>query len=78
MVLNVHYYSFKDMDFKNRVPFFVILMVILLFVIISWDPPVVLFVMAVLYAASGPAAKFYQYRKRLKRGTDPAAGTQAE
>lgn len=78
MVLNVHYYSFKDMDFKNRVPFFVILMVILLFVIISWDPPVVLFVMAVLYAASGPVAKFYQYRKKKKRGTDPATGTQAE
>jgi CDP-diacylglycerol--serine O-phosphatidyltransferase len=64
MVLNVHYHSFKDMDFKNRVPFFVILMVILLFVIISWDPPVVLFIMAVLYAASGPIAKFYFYRKK--------------
>ena len=64
MVLNVHYFSFKDMDFKNRVPFFVILMVILLFVIVSWDPPVVLFVIAILYALSGPALNFYQYRKK--------------
>ncbi len=70
MVLNVHYFSFKDMDFKNRVPFFVILMVILLFVIVSWDPPVVLFVIAILYALSGPALTFYQYRKKKSKKTD--------
>jgi len=76
MVLNVHYLSFKDMDFKNRVPFFVILMVILLFVIVSWDPPVVLFVIAILYALSGPALTFHQYRKKLSKVdlVDKAAG----
>ncbi len=67
MVLNIHYYSFKDMDFRNRVPFFVILMVILLFVVISWDPPVVLFVMAILYAASGPIMTFYNFRKKRRK-----------
>ncbi|MBN4075461.1 MAG: CDP-diacylglycerol--serine O-phosphatidyltransferase [SAR86 cluster bacterium] len=70
MVLNVHYYSFKDMDFKKRVPFFVILMVILLFVIVSWDPPVVLFVIAILYALSGPVLTFYQYRKNKTKKAD--------
>ena len=70
MVLNVRYYSFKDMDFKNRVPFFVILMVILLFVIFSWDPPLVLFVIAIIYASSGPAFTAYQYLKnRMKKAT---------
>jgi CDP-diacylglycerol--serine O-phosphatidyltransferase len=64
MVLNVHYFSFKDLDFKNRVPFFVILMVIFLFIIVSWDPPVVLFIIAILYALSGPVLNFYQYRKK--------------
>ena len=64
MVLNVHYFSFKDMDFKNRVPFFVILMVILLFVIVSWDPPLVLLVIAILYALSGPVLAAYEYRKK--------------
>jgi len=78
MVLNVHYYSFKDMDFKNRVPFFVILMVILLFVIISWDPPVVLFITAVLYAASGPVTKFYFYRKKRKATASAAPGSDPE
>lgn len=70
MVLNVHYLSFKDMDFRNRVPFFVILMVILLFVIVSWDPPVVLFVIAILYALSGPMLTFYQYRKKKSKKVD--------
>ncbi len=70
MVLNVHYFSFKDMDFKNRVPFFVILMVILLFVIVSWDPPVVLFVIAIIYALSGPVLTFYQYRKKKSKKVD--------
>ena len=70
MVLNVHYLSFTDMDFRNRVPFFVILMVILSFVIVSWDPPVVLFVIAILYALSGPALAIYQYRKNLTRKVD--------
>jgi CDP-diacylglycerol--serine O-phosphatidyltransferase len=68
--LNVHYFSFKDMDFKNRVPFFVILMVILLFVIVSWDPPVVLFVIAIIYALSGPVLTFYQYRKKKSKKVD--------
>ena len=70
MVLNVHYFSFKDMDFKNRVPFFVILMVILLFVIVSWDPPVVLFVIAILYALSGPVLTVYEYRKKKTKKVD--------
>ena len=70
MVMNVHYFSFKDMDFKNRVPFFVILMVILLFVIVSWDPPVVLFVIAILYALSGPVLNFYNYRKKKTKKAD--------
>ena len=70
MVLNVHYFSFKDMDFKNRVPFFVILMVILLFVIVSWDPPVVLFIIAILYALSGPVLTVYEYRKKKTKKVD--------
>ncbi len=70
MVLNIHYYSFKDMDFKNRVPFFVILMVILLFVIVSWDPPVVLFVITILYALSGPMLTFYNYQKKKSKKAD--------
>ncbi len=64
MVLNVRYYSFKDMDFKSRVPFVVILLVIMVFVIVSWDPPLILFIMAVVYALSGPALTLNNYRRQ--------------
>lgn len=67
MVLNIRYLSFKDLDFRNRVPFVVILGVILLLVIISWDPPTVLFSMAVIYALSGPALLIYNFQRKAGR-----------
>lgn len=64
MVLNVHYYSFKDLDFRHRVPFVAILLVVMGLVIISWDPPTVLFSMAIIYAASGPVMAVYHRRHK--------------
>lgn len=66
MILSLRYYSFKDMDFKNRVPFFVMLLVVLVFVVVSLNPPVVLFTIAVLYALSGPAMFVTHYRRRRR------------
>ena len=53
MVSNVRYRSFKDIDLKGKVPFFTILVVVLIFVSIAVDPPVVLFAVFLLYAVSG-------------------------
>jgi CDP-diacylglycerol--serine O-phosphatidyltransferase len=64
MVLNINYYSFKDLDMKNRVPFIVMILVILVLAIVSWDPPIVLFIMAILYASSGPAMAIYAKREK--------------
>jgi len=65
MVVNIRYYSFKDLDFKNRVPFIVMILVVLIFVIVSWDPPIVLFAMAIMYASSGPLMAMYARREKL-------------
>lgn len=54
MVSNIRFYSFKELDLKGRVPFMAMLVVILIFVLISLDPPQVLFGFFVLYALSGP------------------------
>ena len=54
MVINVPYYSFKEIDMKRRVPFFSILMVVFIFALISLDPPLVLLSWALLYLISGP------------------------
>lgn len=63
MVVNIRYYSFKDLD-RNRVPFVVMLAFIMIIVIVSWDPPTVLWLTAIAYASSGPAMAIYDRRKR--------------
>ena len=68
MVSKVSYYSFKDIDFQNRVPFFVILVVVLIFVFAAIDPPVVVFTGFFLYTLSGPViALVRRLRKRSQR-----------
>lgn len=54
MVSRFKYYSFKEIDFKNHVPFVAVLAIVLLFSIIAWDPPIVLFLTFLSYAFSGP------------------------
>ncbi len=68
MVSKISYYSFKDVDFQSRVPFFVILVVVLVSVFAAIDPPVVLFTGFFLYALSGPViAVLRRFRKRSHR-----------
>ncbi len=54
MVSNVSYYSFKDIDFKNKVPFMAMLIVVMIFVFAAINPPITLFGCFMLYALSGP------------------------
>jgi len=64
MVSNLRYYSFKEFDFKNRVPFVVLLLGVLVFVFASIDPPKVLFTGFLIYVLSGPALTVWGLRKR--------------
>ena len=54
MVVNVPYYSFKEIELKKRVPFFSMLFVVFIFALISIDPPIVLVICAFVYVLSGP------------------------
>lgn len=64
MVSNVKYYSFKDLDLKGRVPFVAILVVVLVFAVVFSDPPRVLLLIFLVYAASGPVQLLLQLRRR--------------
>ena len=54
MVSNVLYTSFKDFDYRSKVPYLAILAVILAFALAAIDPPKVLFAVFLVYALSGP------------------------
>lgn len=53
MVSNVPFYSFKEFNWKRRVPLWVILAAVLAFAITSTQPSLVLFVLIMSYALSG-------------------------
>lgn len=68
MVSNIRFHSFKQVDLRGRVPFVAILVVVLVFVGISLDPPKVLFLIFFCYALSGPILTLWNLRKaRLQR-----------
>jgi CDP-diacylglycerol--serine O-phosphatidyltransferase len=56
MVSNISFWSPKAINLKGRVSFLTVLAVVLCLVIISYDPPRVLFLGFALYALSGPLA----------------------
>lgn len=69
MVSNIRYYSFKQIDFKGRVPFFWICLVVLILVGIALHPPLVLFSTALVYAISGPLLTLWQLRQKRRHKT---------
>lgn len=54
MVSKLRYYSFKELDFKGKVPFLHVLAIVILFVAIALEPSLVLFIGFSLFALSGP------------------------
>jgi len=63
MVSNVRYHSFKGFNFKEKVPFVAVLVVMLILVLLSSDPPTVLFSLFAVYALSGPVLTLWHLRK---------------
>ena len=53
MVSSVPFYSFKDVSFRKSVPFWAMLLIVLGFVLVSSDPPIVLFLLFCAYGLSG-------------------------
>jgi CDP-diacylglycerol---serine O-phosphatidyltransferase len=66
MVSNFRYYSFKGIDFKGKVPFVSILVVVLIFVAISLNPSLILFAIFFVYCLSGPIATLWQIKEKRK------------
>ena len=67
MVSNIFYYSFKEVNFKGKVPFFTILIVVLALSLASIDPPKILFAIFFGYALSGPLLSVVRRLRKLGR-----------
>lgn len=64
MVSNIRYHSFKGIDWRGKVPFVTILMVVFVLVLISSEPALVLFLIFFGYTLSGPLMTLLLLRKR--------------
>lgn len=63
MVSNFRYNSFKDLNWRDRVSFLTILLVLLVFVVIASRPAEMLFGIFFIYACSGPITTIRSVRK---------------
>ncbi|MDD5241381.1 MAG: CDP-diacylglycerol--serine O-phosphatidyltransferase [Sulfuricella sp.] len=66
MVSNLRYYSGKEINLRRSVPFVGILLIVLTFILISTDPPRVLFSVFVLYALSAYADWLWRLVRRRR------------
>ena len=67
MVSDLRYFSGKDFNLRRSVPFVVILLIVLSFVLISYSPAEVLFMMFVLYGLSGYVAWLLRRMRRPRQ-----------
>lgn len=66
MMANFPYYSFKGVDFRGRVPFVAIIVLVLVFSLVTLDPPSMFLLAFLIYAASGPVMQLQRWRKTRK------------
>ncbi len=64
MVSNIPYYSFKEVNMRKSIPFVALLLIILGFALLTYKPPLVLFVFFVAYALSGYVMAGIRFAKR--------------
>ena len=70
MVSNFKYPSFKGVDLRGKVPFVVILSIAMGFVVVSIDPPRILFLMAFSFAFLAPLLPLFSKLRGLKKTAD--------
>jgi len=66
MVSNFRYSSFKDIDLKGKVPFFVTIAVMLAIAFVMAQPQTMLFLLFLGYAISGPVVTLVARKRRAK------------
>ena len=76
MVSNVKYYSFKELNPAQRMPFRLLVGLIFLLIVIAAEPQVMFFILTLGYAVSGPITTLID--KRMKQKTIQHASHKTE
>lgn len=75
MVSKVKYRSFKDVDLGERRSYKTVFLIALVLILVAWNPRLILMVMALVYASSGPAVWLWN-RVFIARGAVPSEAGQ--
>ena len=67
MVSNIRYHSFKQFDLHGKVPFFNILFIVLIIALVAVRPSLVLFLLSLIYAVSGPLVTLVLIRRHRNK-----------
>lgn len=68
MVCGLSYYSFKELDMRNKIPFVALLAIVGIFIVASLDPPKLMFAVFALYALSAPSTYLLRIVRKRGRG----------
>lgn len=66
MVSTLRYSSFKSVDFKGRVSFVTVVLMVFLIAGIATEPPLIFFTLFIFYIFSGPVMTLWQLRRMRK------------
>lgn len=73
MVSNHRYLSFKQVDIKKGKTFQIVVFMLLFLILLATEPPVTLFVVALIYVLSGPALALHAIMSREKQPSEKKA-----
>jgi CDP-diacylglycerol--serine O-phosphatidyltransferase len=71
MVSSMRYHSFKELDLRNKVPFMVVLILVLVIALINIAPAIILFLIFLTYAVSGPIVTLVKIRQHRSERHQP-------
>lgn len=68
MVSTLRFHGAKEIDFRKRKPFWLLVALVVIFVIVVMHPPIALFVFAILYLAGGLMENAYLFFRDRRAG----------
>ena len=76
MVSNLSFYSFKELDVRNKIPFVALLAIVGIFILASIDPPKLMCAVFAVYALSGLVTQMVRSLRKRKRAAHTPSNVQ--